>query len=176
MAEEEAIKTLVHLHLAGWQELQAASCDAEKRWKQLKEQQVANCQMVRSSNKRQPLVCRLRPGRSKQDKNPLSMPPQVWKVLLFEGGSIQDREDKDTIKNLGSGMVAKKRDVWSRVCSCHTGQHYEVTSLWTVEVMQSAEVKAPEKIMGVHCTSPFPLSKAGNITLIIVIDYHTKWV
>ncbi|KAL7883043.1 hypothetical protein SRHO_G00007010 [Serrasalmus rhombeus] len=44
MAEEEAIKTFLHLHL----ELQAASCDTEKRWKQLKEQQVANCQMVRS--------------------------------------------------------------------------------------------------------------------------------
>ncbi|KAL7848204.1 hypothetical protein AOLI_G00229220 [Acnodon oligacanthus] len=33
-AEKEAIKTLVHLHLAGWQELQAVFQDAEKHWKQ----------------------------------------------------------------------------------------------------------------------------------------------
>ncbi|KAL7848266.1 hypothetical protein AOLI_G00229840 [Acnodon oligacanthus] len=52
MAEEENIKTLVHLHLAGWRELQAVFQDAEKHWKQLEEQQVATCQMVRSGNRR----------------------------------------------------------------------------------------------------------------------------
>ncbi|KAL7882808.1 hypothetical protein SRHO_G00004660 [Serrasalmus rhombeus] len=39
-AEEKAVKTLVHLHLASWQELQAVFQDSEKHWKQLEEQQV----------------------------------------------------------------------------------------------------------------------------------------
>ncbi|KAL7876080.1 hypothetical protein AOLI_G00110430 [Acnodon oligacanthus] len=45
-AEEKAIKTLVHLHLAGWRELQAAFQHTEKHWKQLEEQQVATHQMA----------------------------------------------------------------------------------------------------------------------------------
>ncbi|KAL6465136.1 hypothetical protein MHYP_G00252690 [Metynnis hypsauchen] len=44
--EEEAIKTLVHLHLAGWRELQAVFQDAKNHWKQLEEQQVATRQMT----------------------------------------------------------------------------------------------------------------------------------
>ncbi|KAL7844813.1 hypothetical protein SRHO_G00233520 [Serrasalmus rhombeus] len=51
---EEAIKTLVHLYLASWRELQSVFQDAEKHWKQLEEQQVATLQMVRSL---QPSVC-----------------------------------------------------------------------------------------------------------------------
>ncbi|KAL7878320.1 hypothetical protein AOLI_G00092940 [Acnodon oligacanthus] len=47
-AEREAIKTLVHLHLAGWRELQAVFQDAEKHWKQLEEQQMTTRQMVGS--------------------------------------------------------------------------------------------------------------------------------
>ncbi|KAL7838022.1 hypothetical protein AOLI_G00264260 [Acnodon oligacanthus] len=58
MVEEEAIKTLVHLHLAGWRELQAAFQDSEKYWKQLEEQQLATHQKVRSLlTELQPLVC-----------------------------------------------------------------------------------------------------------------------
>ncbi|KAL6461577.1 hypothetical protein MHYP_G00297210 [Metynnis hypsauchen] len=57
-AERKAIKTLVHLHLAGWRELQAAFQDAEKHWKQLEEQQVATRQMVRSLlAEQQPSMC-----------------------------------------------------------------------------------------------------------------------
>ncbi|KAL6491200.1 hypothetical protein MHYP_G00015450 [Metynnis hypsauchen] len=47
-AEKEAIKTMVHLHLTGWRELQAVFQDAEKHWKQLEEQQEAAPQLVRS--------------------------------------------------------------------------------------------------------------------------------
>ncbi|KAL7882508.1 hypothetical protein SRHO_G00001660 [Serrasalmus rhombeus] len=57
-AEKEAIKTLVHLHLASWWEQQAVFQDAEKHWKQLEDQQVAPCQMVRSLlAERQPSMC-----------------------------------------------------------------------------------------------------------------------
>ncbi|KAL7864387.1 hypothetical protein AOLI_G00158070 [Acnodon oligacanthus] len=58
VAEEGAIKTLVHLHLAGWHKLLAVFQDAEKHWKQLEEQQVATCQMVRNLLlEQQPSVC-----------------------------------------------------------------------------------------------------------------------
>ncbi|KAL6483875.1 hypothetical protein MHYP_G00087470 [Metynnis hypsauchen] len=46
MTEEQAIKALVHLHLASW--WQSTFHDAEKRWKQLEEQQVLNHGRVKS--------------------------------------------------------------------------------------------------------------------------------
>ncbi|KAL7869892.1 hypothetical protein AOLI_G00138800 [Acnodon oligacanthus] len=53
-AEEEAMKTVVHLRLAGWRELQAVFQDAEKHWKQLEEQQVVARQIIRSKQGRGP--------------------------------------------------------------------------------------------------------------------------
>ncbi|KAL7853442.1 hypothetical protein AOLI_G00202860 [Acnodon oligacanthus] len=53
VTEEGTIKTLIHLRLAGWQEL-----DAFVHWKQLEEQQVATRQTIRSLlTERQPLLC-----------------------------------------------------------------------------------------------------------------------
>ncbi|XP_036419022.1 tripartite motif-containing protein 35-like [Colossoma macropomum] len=60
--------TLVHLHQADWWELQAVFLDAEKHWKQLEDQQVATCQMVRS------LLAKRQPSEYVGARAPLSPP------------------------------------------------------------------------------------------------------
>ncbi|KAL6465081.1 hypothetical protein MHYP_G00273980 [Metynnis hypsauchen] len=83
-AEEEAVKTLVHLHLAGWWELQAVFQDAEKHWKQLEEQQVETRQMVRNLlAERQPSVCVVARAPLSPPLKPLFPAPRRTGALLF---------------------------------------------------------------------------------------------
>ena len=68
------------------------------------------------------------------------------------------------------------RDVWSHVRSCCTCQQYKGSNDKPAGLLQTSEVKAPGEMIGVDFMGPFPLSKARNTVLMVVVDYYSKWV
>ena len=69
-----------------------------------------------------------------------------------------------------------RKDVWGHVRVCLTCQQYKGSNTKPAGQLQTTEVKEPGEMLGVDFMGPFPLSKARNSVLMVVVDYYTKWV
>lgn len=69
-----------------------------------------------------------------------------------------------------------RKDVWGHIRVCQTCQQYKGTNKKPAGQLQTTEVKQPGEMIGVDFMGPFPLSKARNSVLMVVVDYGSKWV
>lgn len=71
---------------------------------------------------------------------------------------------------------AVRKDVWDFVRSCQKCQQYKGTSEKPAGRLQQTNVQSLGEMIGVDFMGPFPLSKARNTMLMVVVDYYTKWM
>lgn len=69
-----------------------------------------------------------------------------------------------------------RKNVWQHVKECVVCQQYKPSNIKPLGFLQSTEVKEPGYMLGVDLMGPFPKSKKGNIFLLVVVDYFTKWI
>lgn len=69
-----------------------------------------------------------------------------------------------------------RKDVWQHVKECVVCQQYKPSNTKPLGFLQSTEVNEPGHMLGIDLMGPFPKSKKGNIYLLVVVDYFTKWV
>ena len=69
-----------------------------------------------------------------------------------------------------------RKDVWDHTKTCGTCQQYKADNTKPAGLLQSTQVTAPGVMLGVDLMGPFPRSKSGNVFLLVVVDYYSKWV
>ncbi|KAL1251055.1 hypothetical protein QQF64_018851 [Cirrhinus molitorella] len=69
-----------------------------------------------------------------------------------------------------------RKDVWKYVKECTVCQKYKPSNTKPYGFLQSTEVEEPGYMLGVDLMGPLPKSKKGNVYLLVVVDYYTKWV
>ncbi len=69
-----------------------------------------------------------------------------------------------------------RRDVIAYVRSCTMCQQYKPSNLPTGGLMQPIVVHEPWNTVGIDITGPLPKTRQGNLYILVIIDYFTKWV
>ena len=69
-----------------------------------------------------------------------------------------------------------RKDVWAHLKNCLTCQQYKPDNQKPAGFLQSTQVDEPWDTIGLDLMGPFPRSKKGNVFLLVVVDYFTRWV
>uniref|UniRef100_A0A3P9JTM2 Gypsy retrotransposon integrase-like protein 1 n=1 Tax=Oryzias latipes TaxID=8090 RepID=A0A3P9JTM2_ORYLA len=69
-----------------------------------------------------------------------------------------------------------RKDVWTYIKCCSVCQAYKPDNKKLAGLLQSTTSEEPWEKVGIDFMGPFPRSKKGNIFLLVVIDYFSKWV
>ena len=68
------------------------------------------------------------------------------------------------------------RDVRVFVQDCQTCQRYKPECRKVAGMLQQTIVNRPWEMLGVDLMGPFPRSTAGNLYLLVFVDYYSRWV
>lgn len=69
-----------------------------------------------------------------------------------------------------------RKDVWKYVQQCQKCQEYKNPMTKPSGKIQQTEVSGPGEIIGVDFMGPLPSSRGKNTSLMVVVDYYSKWV
>ncbi|CAF4555940.1 unnamed protein product, partial [Rotaria socialis] len=69
-----------------------------------------------------------------------------------------------------------RRDVEEYVRACKLCQQYKASNQKPGGLMSPIVVNEPWNTVGIDLTGPLPKTRRGNIYILVVIDYFTKWV
>jgi transposase InsO family protein len=69
-----------------------------------------------------------------------------------------------------------RRDVIAYVRACPLCQQYKPSTLPSGGLMKPILVHEPWNTVGIDLTGPLPKTRQGNLYILVVIDYFTKWV
>ncbi|CAF0924945.1 unnamed protein product, partial [Didymodactylos carnosus] len=72
--------------------------------------------------------------------------------------------------------VGMRRDVAQYVRACNFCQRFKAANEKKAGLMQSHVVQSPWNTIGIDLTGPLPKTRGGNMYILVVIDYFTKWV
>ncbi|CAF5213997.1 unnamed protein product, partial [Rotaria magnacalcarata] len=69
-----------------------------------------------------------------------------------------------------------RRDIEPYVRSCKLCQQYKVSNKKSSGLMRPIVDNEPWNTLGIDITGPLPKTRRGNIYILVVIDYFTKWI
>ena len=69
-----------------------------------------------------------------------------------------------------------RRDVAAYVRSCPLCQQFKASNQLPPGLMHSTIVHEPWNTVGIDITGPLPKTRRGNVYILVIIDYFTKWI